>query len=661
VYGTPLELSFARLDAKRNNGSLFSVAAQNAACAASGGLSMCFSSRVSATCLVGLAMGFGPGTVRGQVLPVATCDATAPPPFCSAVRGERASGWQPQSRSEVMARNGMVATSQPLAAQAGLRVLQQGGNAIDAAVTAAAVLSVTEPMSVGVASDLFAVIYIAKENKTYVLNASGTAPSGATLEHFNALGYRANPKNWGPGSGMPLRGIATVTVPGTVWGWEEALKRFGTRTFKEVLEPAVAYAEEGFPVSERIANDWTLPYALPLRECCTQLDSDSVKTWYIDGKPPRPGQVFRNPDLARTFRLLEAGGRDAFYKGSPAKAIVAKSNALGGTMTLADLAGYRGEWMDAATGNYHGYEVLELPPPSQAWAAIEMLKILEVCVPAWTPGQTLASLGPTSPKYWHLLVEAKKLAYADLLTYNADPNFSTVPVARLLSSEHAATLCGKVDPNRALSKGQAGKASGDGDTIVLSAADRWGNMVSWVNSNYLSFGSGITVPGTGFVLHNRGSLFSLDARSPNAIAPHKRPFNTLSAGFVMHAGRPLMTITLMGGDMQAQGHAQALINLLDLGANMQAASDMARFRHNQITNELSMETPLFNLVGAQLRVMGHDVKSVNGSAVGGFQSISFSPEEGKPPEEGHRAGTPQVDGVYRGGSDHRKDGEAVGW
>jgi gamma-glutamyltranspeptidase / glutathione hydrolase len=629
--------------------------------APSGGLSMMFPSRVFAASIVGSAMRLAPGIAQAESSQVATCDSTPPPAFCSAVRGERATGWQAQTRSEVMAQNGMVATSQPLAAQAGLKMLQQGGNAIDAAVAAAAVLCVTEPMSVGVASDLFAIVYVAKERKAYVLNASGTAPSGATIDHFSALGYRVDPKNWGPGSGMPARGIATVTVPGTIWGWEEVLKRFGTRTFKEVLGPAVVYAEEGFPVSERIANDWTLPNALPLSNCCTELDPDSVKTWYIDGKPPVPGQVFRNPDLAQTFRLLQAGGREVFYKGSLAKAIVAKSTALGGTMTLADLAGYRGEWTEAAMGNYHGYQVLELPPPSQAWAAIEMLKILEVCVPIWTPGHTLASLGPTSAAYWHLLVEAKKLAYADLITYNADPASGTVPVTRLLSAEHAATLCAKVNPTRASSTGPVGKATGDGDTIVLSAADRWGNMVSWVNSNYASFGSGITVPGTGFVLHNRGALFSLDPKSPNAIAPHKRPFNTLSAGFVMQAGRPIMTLTLMGGDMQAQGHAQALVNLLELGANMQAASDMARFRHNQVTNELSLETSIFNRVGAQLRAMGHDVKSVNGGAVGGFQSISFTPDVGQPRDEAHSNGGAQVKGVYRAGSDHRKDGEAVGW
>jgi len=590
---------------------------------------------------------------------MASCNAAPKPPFCSAVRGDRAGGWPAQSRSEVMAQHGMVATSQPLAAQAGLKMLQQGGNAIDAAVATAAVLSLVEPMSVGIASDLFAVIYIARERRLYVLNASGNAPSGATVERYGSLGYRVNPKNWGPGSGMPARGILTVTVPGTVWGWHEVLTRFGTKTMHDVLEPAAVYAENGFPVSERIANDWRLPNALPLQNCCQELDPDSVKTWYIDGKQPLPGQVFKNVDLARTFRLLQKDGRDAFYRGEIARAIVAKSAALGGTMTLDDLANYRGEWVEPATSSYRGYDIYELPPPAQAWAAIEMLNILEACVSTWTPGQNLAALGPANPKYWHFVVEAKKLAYADLVTYNADPNFVSVPLARLLSKSHAASLCGKVDPGRASSTGRAGEPGADGDTIVLSAADRWGNMVSWVNSNFSGFGSGITVPGYGFVLHNRGALFSLDPKSPNVIMPHKRPFNTLSAGFVMRKGEPLMTITLMGGDMQAQGHAQALINIFDLGANMQAAADMARFRHNQISNELYLETLLFDRVGGQLRAMGHKVTSTHGGIVGGFQSIMFTPAPELSKDRDNDDA--RVNGIYRAGSDHRKDGEAVGW
>jgi gamma-glutamyltranspeptidase/glutathione hydrolase len=580
------------------------------------------------------------------------CGAAPQPAFCSAVRGARAEGWPAQSRSEVMAQHGMVVTGQPLAAQAGLQVLLRGGNAIDAAVATAAVLSVVEPMMVGVGGDVFAVIYIAKERKIYVLNSSGTAPSGATLAHFNSLGYHWNPKNWGPTSGMPLSGILPVTVPGAVWGWHAALKRFGKLTFKEVLEPAAGYAEKGFPVSERIAHDWQLPNALPLKNCCTEPDPESVKTWYVNGQPPRAGQIFKNADLARTLRLLQAKGGDGFYKGEIAAAIVAKSWALGGTMTLKDLANYKGKWVEPARVQYHGFDVLELPPPAQAWAADEYLNILQACMPQWAPGETLASLGPANPKYWHLMVEAKKLAYADLYRYNADPDFVAVPLGKLLSESYAASLCGKVDPRRASTPGPEGEFALPGDTVVLSAADGDGNMVSWVNSNFSAFGSGITVPGYGFVLHNRGSLFTLDPRSPNVIEPRKRPFNTLSAGFVMHGGEPLMTVTLMGGDMQAQGHAQWLVDVLDLGANVQAAADMARFRHSQVQNVLSLETPLYDLVGSQLAAMGHTVKSVSGEEMGGVQSIMYVAEPGS---EAH------ADGYYRAGSDFRKDGEAVGW
>jgi gamma-glutamyltranspeptidase/glutathione hydrolase len=615
-------------------------------------------SRIMATvtALAGGVISFGAWSQSG---PTETrCGHASQPAFCSAVRGARAEGWSEQSRSEVMAQHGMVVTSQPLAAQAGLQILMRGGNAIDAAVATAGVLSLVEPMMVGVASDLFAVIYIAKEHKTYVLNASGTAPTGATVQHLNDLGYHWNRENWGPRSGMPQYGILPVTVPGAVWGWQEVLKRFGTLTFKQVLEPAAQYAQNGFPVSERIANDWQLPNALPLEGCCNRLDPDSVKTWYVDGIPPKPGQIFKNLDLARTFRLLQSQGADAFYKGEIARAIIAKSKALGGTMTLEDLANYHGEWVEAARTHYHGDEIIELPPPAQSWATNEMLNILQACVPRWAPGQTLASLGPKSPEYWHLLIEAKKLAYADLYRYNADPDFVSIPLSQLLSESYAASLCGKVDPARASSTGPHGNFELSGDTIVLSTADSAGNMVSWVNSNFSAFGSGITVPGYGFLLHNRGGLFTLDPKSPNVIEPHKRPFNTLAAGLVLRGGIPLMTVTLMGGDMQAQGHAQLLVDVLDLGANIQAAADMARFRHSQLPNTVELEAPLYDLVGEKLRAMGHTVMSVDGSDMGGVQSILFDPLGNSAGSDGSK---PAVNGYYRAGSDFRKDGQGVGW
>ena len=596
------------------------------------------------------AVGFLVAGIASAQSPVQSCNSDPRPPFCSAVSGDRSQGWLVQHRSEVMARNGIVATSQPLAAQAGLEIMKRGGNAIDAAVATAAMLSVVEPMNVGPAGDMFAIVYIAKENKLYALNASGMAPSGATVARMKKLGYTWDASNWGPGSGMPEGGILPVTVPGAVWGWDEVQRRFGALTFKETLQPAIDSAEQGFPVSERIAHDWELPKALPdiasnPSKCCTQLDPDSIATWYIDGRPPAAGQIHRNPGLAKTFRILQQQGREGFYKGEVAQAIVDKSNKLGGTMTLQDLATYRGEWVTPATTNYHGYDVFTLPPPAQTWAAEEILNILEVCVPKWAPGQTLATLGPANPKYWHLFVEAKKLAFNDLYAFNADPNFSKVPLERLLSKAHAASLCGKVDPDRATVTKAGGNAKSDGDTIVLSTADRFGNMVAWVNSLYDGFGSGLTVPGYGLSLHNRGGLFTLDPKSPNAIEPHKRPYNTLSAGFVMRDNKPLMTVTLMGGDVQAQGIAQVLVDIIDLGANVQAASDMARFRHTQVPNTLMMESQLAELVGAQLKAMGHNVRSINGTPMGGFQAIMVAPETG----------------VYRAGSDHRKDGQAVGY
>jgi len=581
--------------------------------------------------------------------PVQSCNSTPKPAWCSAVPGDRSQGWLPQRRSEVMARNGVVATSQPLAAQVGVDVLKKGGNAIDAAVATAAVLSVVEPMNVGPGGDLFLIVYIAREKKLYALNASGKAPSGQTVARMNALGYQWDPKDWGPGSGMPSRGILTVTVPGAVWGWEEVLRRFGTMTFKETLQPAIDYAEQGFPVSERIAFDWTLPNAIgpvanDARRCCTARDSDAVATWYVNGQKPSAGQILRNPGLARTLKLLQQQGRDVFYRGEIARAIVDKSTSVGGSMTMEDLAAYTGEWVTPATTNYHGYDVATLPPPAQTWATDEMLNVLEVCMPVWSPGQTLATLGPASAKYWHFVVEAKKLAFQDLYAFNADPNFAKVPLERLLSKAHAKALCARVNPERASTPVPGSSTDTGGDTIVLTAADRDGNMVAWVNSLYSSFGSGVTVPGYGISLHNRGGLFTLDPKSPNAIAPHKRPYNTLSAGFVTRNERPLIAVTLMGGDMQAQGIAQVLLNVLDLGANMQAASDMARFRHVQVSNVLTMESPLAALVGPALRSMGHNVRSVNGVDMGGYQAVMVTPE-----------------GVYRAGSDHRKDGAALGY
>jgi gamma-glutamyltranspeptidase/glutathione hydrolase len=587
------------------------------------------------------------------------------------LRGDRADGWLNQSRSEVVGRNGMVTTSQPLAAQAGLDILRKGGNAVDAAVATAAVLNLIEPMNVGMGGDLFVIIYSVKDHKLHVLNASGKAPGGETIAFMNAHGYRADPANWGPGSGMAQRGILAATVPGAAWGWQEVLDKYGTMTFKQTLEQAAVYASQGVPLAERAAFDWHLPNAVnanrgDVAQCCTAVDPDSVRTWYINGQQPKAGQIFRNPDLAKAFRLLQAQGRDAFYKGDIAKAIVVKEKALGGTMTMEDLAAYKGEWVEPVLSDYHGFTLAELPPPSQGFAANEMLNILGACVGAVYPGQTLASLGPKDARYWHLLVEAKKLAYADLIAVNGDPNFNPglgEKVKALLTPQHAQSLCAKISPVKA-SATRPGRGEGNGDTIVLAAADRWGNMVSLVNSNYSSFGSGVTVPGYGFLLHNRGGLFSLDPKSPNALAPHKRPFNTLAAAFLLQGGRTdgqLMAFQLMGGDMQAQGHAQMVVNMVDLGANLQASTDMARFRHDQIGNQLFMESQLVDLVGAKLTAMGHTVVPADGSIVGGFQGILFTPDPREAPPDQSKASHRPVNGTYRAGTDHRKDGLAAAW
>lgn len=556
-----------------------------------------------------------------------------------AVRGDRYHGWSAQTRSEVVARNGVVATSSPLAAQAGLDILKKGGNAIDAAIATAAVLNVVEPESAGIGGDAFALVWLAKEKKLVAMNASGRAPAGATLQHYLDKGYKR----------VPEFGIDSVTVPGAVDGWDALLKRAGTMTFKQVLEPAARIAEEGFGVSERIQIDWT--------EGARQLatDPDSARTYLIDGQAPAAYSIFRNLDLAHAFRLLQAQGRDGFYKGAIARAIVAKSQALGGTMTMDDLAKTHASWVTPITTNYHGYDVYELPPNTQGFAVLEMLNILDVCAPVL--GYDLKALGPKSAEYFHLLIEAKKIAYADLDTYDGDPDFSQIPTAKLISKEYARGKCSAIDLHHAAPLPQRGGSNGG--TVYLTTADRWGNMVSFIYSVYDTFGSNVTVPGYGFVLQDRGALFSLDPSSPNVVAPGKRPFHTLIPAFLMKDGKPQMSFGLMGGDQQAQGHAQVLVDMIDLGANPQAASDAARFSHRQFRNRVFLEAPLYDLIGAQLKAMGHDVGPPDGADMGGYQAIWFDAAPGISPPAAK--GPQPLNGVYRAASDHRKDGEAVGW
>ncbi len=328
-------------------------------------------------------------------------------------------------------------------------------------------------------------------------------------------------------------------------------------------------------------------------------------------------------------------------------------------MTKSDLAEFQPEWVDPISTSYHGYDVFQLPPPGQGFAALQMLNILEVCVPKL--GDSLAKLGPSNPMYWHAMVEAKKLAYSDLYAYNADPKFASVPVDRLLSKSYAATLCDRIDPNAA-SKPRVGGGL-DGGTIYLTTADRWGNMVSLIHSVFSVYGSRATVGPFGFILHNRGTAFSLDPRSPNVVAPRKRPFHSIIAGFVMKDGRPLMTFGNMGGTVQPETHAQHIVNLIDLGMNVQMTTDAARFTHSQTSNVLSLEANLFNRVGAALRAKGHEVRSVSGGSVGGYQGILFTRDSRLPEPrfDSNATDDAPINGVYRAGSDHRKDGQAVGW
>jgi gamma-glutamyltranspeptidase/glutathione hydrolase len=565
---------------------------------------------------------------------IPTADKPQPSAGIQAVPGTRAQGWAAQSRSEVLARHGMVATSDPLAAQAGLEILMMGGNAIDAAVATSVVLDVTSPNDTGIGGDLFALVYIAKDQKLYALNSAGWAPAQWTPEFFTQqLGVNR----------IPSTGVNATTVPGAISGYDALLKRFGTMTFKRTFDRAAQMAEEGWGQAERRHAD-LMGVAPALRA-----DADSKAVFLSGDAAPPLYSIIRNPALGKALRLMQTQGRDAFYKGEIAAAIVEKIRANGGVMSAADLAEFKSEWVEPVSTNYHGYDVFQLPPPGQGFAALEMLNILEVCVPKL--GMNLATLGPSNPMYWHLLVEAKKLAYADLLSRNADPKFVDVPVAQLLSKAHAASLCSKIDPDIASATTEPAKP--DGGTIYLTTADRWGNMVSLVHSVYSVYGSKTTVGKYGFVLQNRGAGFSLDPSSPNVVAPRKRPFHTIIAGFVMKDGQPLMAFGNMGGTVQPETHAQHMINLIDLGMNLQMTTDAARFTHRQSDNVLGLEGNLFALVGAALKAKGHNVEAVSGVAVGGYQGILFTPE---PPQQ-----KPTVKGVYRAGSDHRKDGQAVGW
>ena len=562
-----------------------------------------------------------------------------------AVPGSRGQGWLGQGRSEVIARHGMVATSDPIAAQAGLEILRNGGNAIDAAVAAAAVLDVTSQNDTGIAGDLFALVWSAQDKKLYALNSAGWAPSGWTPEYFKeTLGVDS----------IPGRGVNAATVPGAISGYDALLKRFGSMGFEETFARAVQVADEGWGQAERRHQD------LSSVQEKLRSDADSSAVFLNDGEIPPLYSIIRNPQLANALRLIQEQGRDAFYKGPIADAIVAKMQADGGVMTHADLAEFESEWVEPITTNYHGYDVFQLPPPGQGFAALEMLNILEVCAPQH--GVNLSALGPSNADYWHFLVEAKKLAYSDLQAYNGDPLFSDIPVDRLLSKSYAATLCDRIDMDAATEPSIKGGL--DGGTIYLTTADRWGNMVSFIHSIFSVYGSGATVPPYGMMLHNRGVAFSMDEDHPNVVAPRKRPFHSIIAGFVMQDDEPLMTFGNMGGSVQPETHVQHMVNVIDNGMNVQMTTDAARFTHSQNSNVLSLEDNLYSLVGRALQAKGHDVRSVNGGRVGGYQGILFTKDSSLAMPVFGQESIDQdhpVNGVYRAGSDHRKDGQAVGW
>jgi gamma-glutamyltranspeptidase/glutathione hydrolase len=562
-----------------------------------------------------------------------------------AAPGSRGQGWLGQGRSEVMARHGIVATSDPLAAQAGLEILKQGGNAIDAAVAASAVLDVTSQNDTGLAGDLFALVWSAADQKLYALNSAGFAPAGWTPDFFKQeLGLEQ----------IPGRGVNAATVPGAVSGYDALLERFGTMGFEETFERAARLAEEGWGQSERRHSD------LMSQQNKLLQDPDSAAVFLNDGEVPPLYSIIRKTCLADYLRLIQEQGREAFYSGAIADALVAKIQSEGGVMTHEDLTAFESEWVEPISTTYHGYDIFQLPPPGQGWAALEMLNILEVCAPEH--GLNLSALGPSNPDYWHFMVEAKKLAYSDLQAYNADPLFSDVPLEQLLSKSYARGLCDRINMDAASEPSIKGGL--DGGTIYLTTADRWGNMVSFIHSIFSVYGSGITIPPYGMILHNRGVAFSVDEEHPNVVAPRKRPFHSIIAGLVMQDDQPLMTFGNMGGSVQPETHAQHMVNVIDHGMNIQMTTDVARFTHSQNSNTLSLEHDLFSLVGRSLQARGHDVRSVSGGRVGGYQGILFTRDPSLPqpvftPEsiiEDH-----PVNGVFRAGSDHRKDGQAVGW
>lgn len=542
---------------------------------------------------------------------------------------DRVTGKKFATRSEVIARNGMVATSQPLATQVGLKILQNGGNAIDAAIATNAVLGLVEPTGNGIGGDLFAIIWDAESQQLYGLNASGRSPESLTLSYFKEKNMQS----------IPAYGPLPVSVPGCVDGWFEMHQKFGSKPMTEILAPAIEYAREGFPVSELIA------FYMRLSSRRFQQYPNFSEVYMPGGATPAKSEVFKNPALANTLEKIAQKGRDAFYKGEIAATIADFIQEQGGFLSKKDLAKHTSEWVEPVSSNYRGYDVWELPPNGQGIAALQILNILEQ--------YDIHSMGFGSTDYVHLFTEAKKLAYEDRAKYYADMDFAKVPVEKLISKEYAKERAKLINPNRAAQTFDAGELE-TGNTIYMTVADKYGNMVSLIQSNYRGMGSGMVPPGLGFMLQDRGELFSLDDGHANVFEPGKRPFHTIIPAFVTKDGKPYMSFGVMGGAMQPQGHAQIIVNMVDFGMNLQEAGDAPRIQHHgssEPTGEkmtdggyVTLEEGYDYEVIRELMFKGHDMRWDAGG-YGGYQAIMYDAENQ----------------VYYGASESRKDGQAAGY
>ena len=527
-----------------------------------------------------------------------------------------------QGRSMVISQTGIVASESPLASKAGAAILERGGNAVDAAIAAHAVMTVVAPMWNGIGGDLFAIVYDAKSGKYYGLNASGWAPAAQSVERLRQMGLRE----------MPAHGIEPVTVPGSVDGWQKLLDRFGKKKLNEVLAPAIQVAQDGYPVTEWVAQHFASSVDL-LR------DSDAAaRTFLISDRAPRLGEIVRNPDLAWSLQQIAQGGRDAFYRGEITKRILALSARHGGALTAKDFSDYSSEWVEPISTTYRGWTVYEMPPNGQGIGALEMLNLMERF--------DLHSYGLNSTRALHVQIEAKKLAYADVIRYIGDPKASKLPVSGILSKQYAAERAKLIDMDHANCEvGPGVPVPSAGDTIYLSVVDREGNMVSFIESNYAEFGSGLVPDGTGFVLHDRGALFSLDPESPNAIAGHKRPLHTIIPAF-MEKDQVRIAFGIMGGWNQSQAHAQFVSHVVDFNQNIQAALETARFTKLTFTGcDVMLENRVPGNVKAELEAKGHKITMHNGfsDSFGGGQAVMRD----------------YAAGVNYGASDPRKDGAAI--